>query len=84
MKLIIAAVLVGISSATAFALDNSTNIQGQQGWTRCEVNCENDPNLPPILVKECKAQCKKGAVRKGEKATTKALDPNLPELMPDN
>lgn len=83
MKLIIAAVLVGISSATAFALDNSTNIQGQQGWTGCEVKCDNDPNLSPAMIKECKAQCKKGAERKGKKATTKALDPNLPELTPD-
>ena len=79
MKLIFAAVLILLGVGPAFALDNSTKV-----WSRCKLDCDNTYPDNPNLNKICKAECEKNAVRAGKKATTKALDPNLPELTPDN
>lgn len=84
MKLIIAVVLfISLSFSPAFALDNSTN-NSSQGWSRCTLDCDNTYPDNPLVNKACKADCKKSTVRAGKKATIKAVDPNLPELTPDN
>jgi hypothetical protein len=81
MKLIIAGVLFGLSFGSAFALDNAT-----QAWSRCKLDCDNAGG-EPIVIKECKKRCDETATTtrlKDKKGTLKALDPNLPELTPDN
>lgn len=83
MKLIISAVLLSLSFAPVFALDNSTN-NSSQGWSRCTLDCDNTYPDNPLLNKACKADCKKSSVRAGKKATLKAVDPNAPVLTPDN